>query len=60
MTRVIFSWVAGYGSPPIGRLSPDLNELVTEQIPDLLRLSIDCPFADVREKCTEILQDLKV
>lgn len=61
------SWLDGYGSPPEGHLlqvgghfSGDLTLLVTEQLPDILRLSTECPFQDVRERCENILQDLEV
>jgi len=66
------SWLEGYGSPPRGhngtidshgRLTfsvGDPKQLVREQLPDLLRLSSDCPFEDVRERCAGILLDLKV
>jgi len=62
----------GYGSPPRGhngtidshgRLTfsaGDPKQLVREQLPDLLRLSTDCPFGDVRERCAGILLDLEV
>jgi len=66
------SWLEGYGSPPRGhngtidshgRLTfsvGDPKQLVREQLPDLLRLSTDCPFEDVRERCASILLDLEV
>jgi len=66
------SWLEGYGSPPRGnngtidshgRLTfsvGDPKQLVKEQLPDLLRLSADCPFEDVRERCATILLDLQV
>ena len=38
----------------------DLKYLIREQLPDLLRLKLTCPFSDVREKCAYILQDLEV
>ena len=65
-------WLEGYGSPPRGnngtidshgRLTfsvGDPKQLVKEQLPDLLRLSTDCPFEDVRERCASILLDLQV
>ena len=68
----IGSWLEGYGSPPRGhngtidshgRLTfsaGDPKQLVREQLPDLLRLSTDCPFDDVRERCAAILLDLQV
>jgi len=66
------SWLEGYGSPPRGhngtidshgRLTfsvGDPKQLVREQLPDLLRLSTDCPFEDVRERCAALLLDLQV
>jgi len=66
------SWLEGYGSPPRGhngtidshgRLTFSVGnpkQLVKEQLPDLLRLSTDCPFEDVRERCSGILLDLQV
>ena len=67
-------WVEGYGSPKessqflnhrnnghyAGDLSSDMKLLIHDQLPDILRLSLKCPFADVREKCVDILQDMKV
>lgn len=69
--EVFNRWLDGYGSPPGGRLvnvtcgseytcSSDPRIFIREQLPDLLRLSIDCPFSDVRERCSEILSDLQV
>ena len=63
------SWLDGYGSPPtfctnFGNGSINGKDtrvaFLEEVIPDLLRLSISCPFEDVREKCSEILVDIKV
>lgn len=64
--KTLDGWFEGYGSPPIGHcsgtsgVSVDLKQLIVDQLPDILRLSIDCPFADVRESCSLILQDLQV
>jgi hypothetical protein len=65
-------WIEGYGSPP-GRAnglidchgcltfaSADPKETAAELLPDILRLSIDCPYEDVRERCAFMLADLKV
>lgn len=73
IVRAFDSWIEGYGSPKelvIDHveqqenneiiLSTDFKHLITEQLPDLLRLSLLCPFADVRERCANILEDLKV
>ena len=38
----------------------DLKHMIREQLPDILRLAITCPFQNVREKCAFILQDLQV
>ena len=67
--KAIDGWVEGYGSPPNHVVlsggaesfgATDMQQLVAEQLPDLLRLSVDCPFRDVREMCAEYLQDLQV
>lgn len=65
ITRTIDTWLGGYGSPPgsrMGRVNGglDCTALVQEQLGDILRLSVQCPFDDVREKCTNLLEDLKV
>jgi|SRR6218665_274531 len=71
VSRILDCWLDGYGSPPGGSgadascesgsvCSANPQSLVKEQLPDLLRLSTDCPFADVRERCCEILADLQV
>ena len=59
------AWLNGYGSPPTGAAAGILNGLdrrsfIQELVPDLLRLSISCPFDDVRDKCKDILLDIKV
>ena len=67
--RIFDGWLEGYGSPKEmvlenhfsnNDLSTDLSHLIREQLPDLLRLSITCPFLDVRERTAFILQDLQV
>lgn len=71
VSRILDRWLDGYGSPPGGSgadascesgsvCSANPQILVKEQLPDLLRFSTDCPFADVRERCCEILADLQV
>ncbi|KAL5011045.1 hypothetical protein ScPMuIL_013350 [Solemya velum] len=64
ITRTIDTWLGGYGSPPGPRMERvngglDCIALVQEQLGDLLRLSVQCPFDDVREKCINLLEDLK-
>ena len=60
------AWLDGYGSPPMGAAAAgilnglDRRAFIQELVPDLLRLSISCPFDDVRDKCKEILADIKV
>ena len=65
-------WIEGYGSPPDGpngfsgshgglkfsAASP--KEIALEIMPDILRLSIDCPYVDVRDRCGSMLHVLKV
>ena len=69
--RTFDGWLEGYGSPkePVSEfqcedgtngLSTDMKHLVREHLPDLLRLSLTCPFADTRERCASILRDLQV
>lgn len=59
------AWVNGYGSPKDqilvgnGNALP-INPLVEEHLPDILRLSTNCPFDDVREWCSNLLADIKV
>ena len=71
VARVFDGWLEGYGSPhetvlidcAAGEnnvLPTDFKFMIREQLPDLLRFSINCPFADVRERCSNILQDLQV
>ena len=56
--RSLDSWLVGYGSPP-GDQASTLH-MVQQQLPDLLRLSQMCPFEEVRDRCSTILEDLKV
>lgn len=37
-----------------------MKQLLHEQLPDILRLQLTCPFADVREKCSSILDEMQV
>jgi hypothetical protein len=70
ITRSIDAWIDGYGSPPAPDGTPTLSvlngvtanpdELLTEHILDLVRLSLQCPFEDVRERCGNLLEDLQV
>ena len=71
VARVFDGWLEGYGSPhetvlidcAAGEnnvMPTDFKFMIREQLPDLLRFSINCPFADVRERCSNILQDLQV
>ena len=73
IVRTFDSWLEGYGSPKelvIGDVeiddihdtsrSTDFTHHIKEQLPDLLRLYLQCPFADVRDRSRNILQDLKV
>ena len=36
------------------------SKLIADVLPGIVRLSKRCPFSDVREKCSQILNDLKV
>lgn len=59
------AWLDGYGSPPSGAAAGipngvDRRAFIQELVPDLLRLSLSCPFDDVRDKCRDILTDIKV
>jgi hypothetical protein len=62
------SWLDGYGSPPQGGAWMESagnglgNRLsfVEEMVPDLLRLTLTCPFDDVRDRCRQMLEDIKV
>lgn len=38
----------------------DYTSLVTLHLPAILRLSVNCPFEDVRDKFVKILQNIKV
>lgn len=43
----------------IGLDSMEKKEFIQQMVPELLRLSLRCPFQDVRDKCTEILKDVE-
>jgi len=69
--RTFDGWIEGYGSPkePVSEfqcedgtngLSTDMKHLIREHLPDLLRLSVTCPFPDTRDRCASILKDLQV
>lgn len=71
MTRIqesVQSWLDGYGSPPPPPMKSgagiligmDRREFLQEILPGLLRLSLRCPFADVRDKCRELLTEIEV
>lgn len=50
------------GSDAVGNngVPKEYTELVTLHLPILLRLSMSCPFVNVREKCHHILEIVKV
>lgn len=57
------AWLDGYGSPRQIYGETGINgfqPIVTEYLPELLCLSIQCPFDDVREALADILDDVKV
>lgn len=63
------SWIDGYGSPPVtthiagptGILNGvGKRAFLQDLLPGILRLSLKCPFDDVREKFTELLTDIEV
>ena len=66
------SWIDGYGSPPgqtkslinssgcLTFSTTDPRDMAAELLPDILRLSVDCPYSDVRERCSSMLTDLRV
>lgn len=71
--RVIDSWYFGFGSPAVAGFlesySQDSNGTTVDtsmhhnircQIPDLTRVILTCPLADVRQFCQAILEDLRV
>ncbi len=69
ISKIFDDWIEGYGSPKESvsenhheenHLSTDLKPLIKEQMPDILRLSCQCPFTDVRDRCTGVLDDLQV
>ncbi|PVD28225.1 hypothetical protein C0Q70_10812 [Pomacea canaliculata] len=62
------SWIDGYGSPPVtthiagptGILNGvGKRAFLQDLLPGILRLSLKCPFDDVREKFTELLTDIE-
>ncbi|XP_067673953.1 sestrin-1-like isoform X1 [Haliotis asinina] len=56
------AWLDGYGSPKQIHGETGINgfqPVVTEYLPELLCLSIQCPFDDVREALADILEDVK-
>lgn len=65
--RVFDALIGGHGSPPdlqngitpINRCR-DMKEMIDEYLIDILRLSKQCPFEDVLEKCKELLIDMQV
>ena len=61
------SWIEGYGSPVDSltensgaQLAVNFTAMIKERIPDLVSLSHQCPFIDVRRRSSSILTDLKV
>ncbi|KAL8578133.1 hypothetical protein ACOMHN_055452 [Nucella lapillus] len=65
----IEQWLDGYGSPPPGHSAMGMNggvdsmgrqTFLQQLVPELLRLSLGCPFQDVRDKCVEMLKDIEV
>lgn len=65
--RNIDAWLDGYGSPKDATSSDihsngigDFRPLIEEHAVDILRISLRCPFSDVRENCLSILADLQV
>lgn len=57
------SWLDGYGSPPSGagilNGLGDRRAFLQDILPSLLRLSLRCPFDDVRSKFSEMLLDIE-
>jgi hypothetical protein len=74
ITQTFEHWLDGYGSPTREHsivtenhnndFPKDIKKvgqsLVREQLADLLRLSLTCPFSDVRERCGSILIQFEV
>ncbi|CAH8626472.1 unnamed protein product [Heterobilharzia americana] len=69
--RIFDSWYFGFGSPAVAgfletvandtggaTLDTSMHGLITEQIPDLLRISHTGPSSDIRSAAREILRDL--
>ncbi|KAJ8315601.1 hypothetical protein KUTeg_007751 [Tegillarca granosa] len=66
MTQTIDAWIGGYGSPSNNQVNENLTNTgfdprlqVKEYLVDFLRLSYQCPFDDIREKCKQLLLNLK-
>ncbi|CAH1798599.1 unnamed protein product [Owenia fusiformis] len=72
ISKTLDGWFDGYGSPKDGNAlfenhqngevldSVDsMRPLITEQLPDILRLAETCPFPDVRGKCESLLRELQ-
>ncbi|CAH8873751.1 unnamed protein product [Trichobilharzia szidati] len=70
--RIFDSWYFGFGSPAVAgfletmandtggaTLDTSMHGLITEQIPDLLRISYTGPSSDIRSAARDILRDLK-
>ena len=73
IVKKLDGWIEGYGSPkdpylilennhhPVDQqLDSNFRPLVQEHLPDILRLCATCPFKDVTDKLSEVLEDLKV
>lgn len=74
--KTVQGWLDGYGSPKRNDRHGNANDatdgtnghltegeylaLVRLHLPAMLRLSQNCPFADVRDKCGQILHRVKV
>lgn len=68
ISQTIETWMTGYCTPFNSLESISSNGIggniaigkLQERIPDLLRLLCACPFKDVRDKTSKLLDDLKV
>ncbi|RTG89507.1 sestrin 1/3 [Schistosoma bovis] len=71
--RIFDSWYFGFGSPAVAgfletvandtggaTLDTSMHGLITEQIPDLLRILHTAPSSDIRSAARDILRDLKI
>ncbi|CAI2736371.1 unnamed protein product [Schistosoma spindalis] len=71
--RIFDSWYFGFGSPAVAgfletvandtggaTLDTSMHGLITEQIPDLLRILHTAPSPDIRSAARDILRDLKI